>query len=90
LQYLFYSLTLAIRSSPETGGCAIPRYSQQGIAVLLAPNPANAEIYSGAFLVNLRHKNDESSGYVALEAHEAIDNLTLRLECRLILAKFEG
>jgi hypothetical protein len=42
LQYLFYSLTLAIRSSPETGGCAIPRYSQQGIAVLLAPNPANA------------------------------------------------
>jgi hypothetical protein len=58
LQYLFYSLTLAIRLSPETGGCAIPRYSQQGISVLLARNPANVEIYSGALLVYFRHKND--------------------------------
>jgi hypothetical protein len=79
-----------MRSSPETGGCGIPRYSQQGISVLLGRNPANAEIYSGAFLVSLRHKNDESSGYLALEAYKAIDNLMLWLEYRLILAKFEG
>jgi len=67
LQYLFYSLTLAIRSCPETGGCAIPRYSQQGIAVLLGGNPANAEIYSGALLVNFRHKNDVVVLFVILK-----------------------